>query len=249
MDGKVLRDLVLHRFFLERSYRPRSLLANPDWNYDNLLQLVVAHHRASHPDFTFVQIGAFDGLSNDSVHEIITGSTNVRGIVVEPQAGAFRKLQRTYAAYPHVHLVNAAISSSDEPRQFFSVANADIQQASLDRDHVRRHRIPEDRIVATTVQCYTLSTLLREHGLTHVDLLQIDAEGHDHEIISTIDFATHAPSIIRFEHVHMPRRACDECLNMLASQGYRFLSERRDTIAVREPAKRGTGRAIRMETA
>lgn len=243
MDGKVLRDLVLHRFLLERSYRPRPLLANPDWNYDDLLPLVVAHHRASRPDFTFVQIGAFDGLSNDCLHGIITGSPHVRGIVVEPQAGAFRRLQRTYAAYPHVHLVNAAISSSDGPRQFFTVADADIQQASLDLDHVRRHRIPEDRIVATTVRCYTLSTLLREHGLPHVDLLQIDAEGHDHEIIDTIDFAAHAPSIIRFEHVHMPRRACERCLAMLASRGYRFLSERRDTIAVRQARGAGTAAA------
>ena len=103
-----------------------------------------------------------------------------------------------------------------------------------------RHKIPADRIVARTVPCFTLATLLREYGFASVDLVQIDAEGHDYEIIKTIDWAAKPPSVIRFEHAHLPRSACDECLTLLASRGYRFLAERRDTIAFLErPAASG----------
>lgn len=234
VKSKVLRDLLLHAFRLQRCYLPRTLVANPAWNCANPLQLVVAYHRLGKPDFTFLQVGAFDGLANDSVHDIVIHDRDVRGILVEPQENAFRKLQKTYADHPNLQLVNAAISTSDGPREFFTVENSVLQLASLDRSHLLRHRIPPQEIVARMVRCYTLKTLLHQYGIARLDLLQIDAEGHDYEIIRTLDFAANAPSIIRFEHAHLPRRACDACCTLLASRGYRFLSERRDTIAFRE---------------
>jgi FkbM family methyltransferase len=240
MNSKVLRDLLLHVFRLQRCYRPRALVANPAWSYANPLRLVVAYHQLDKPDFTFVQIGAFDGLENDCLHEIIDHTDNARGILVEPQEAAFQRLRETYADYPNLQLVNAAISISDEPRQFFSVANAAVQLASLDRSHLLRHKVPSDQIVVRTVPCHTLATLLRTHGFSGLDLLQIDAEGHDYEIMKTIDFAANPPAIIRFEHAHLTRRESDECIGLLARWGYRFLSERRDTIAFleRSPTRR-----------
>lgn len=234
MNSKVLRDLLLHAFRLQRCYLPRSLVANPSWNCANPLQLVVAYHRLGKPDFAFVQIGAFDGTANDCLHDIVINDGKVRGILVEPQENAFQRLQETYANYPNLRLVNAAISTSNGPREFFTVANTALQQASLDRSHLLRHKIPPEQIVVRIVPCYTLAELLRAHELACVDLLQIDAEGHDYEIIKSIDFTANPPAIIRFEHAHLTRRQWDECCDLLASRGYRFLSERRDTIAFRE---------------
>ena len=103
-----------------------------------------------------------------------------------------------------------------------------------------RHKIPADRIVARTVPCFTLATLLREYGFASVDLVQIDAEGHDYEIIKTIDGRPNRRRLFASSTRILPRSACDECLTLLASRGYRFLAERRDTIAFLErPAASG----------
>ncbi|HEY7192277.1 MAG TPA: FkbM family methyltransferase, partial [Gemmatimonadales bacterium] len=76
--------------------------------------------------------------------------------------------------------------------------------------------------------------LAREHRLERCDLIQIDAEGFDGQIVRTIDFQAVQPSIVRFEHVHLSNRECDDCIELLASHGFRFIGQRRDIIAVRE---------------
>jgi hypothetical protein len=40
--------------------------------------------------------------------------------------------------------------------------------------------------------------------------------------------------VIRFEHIHLSERDCTECVRMLAGNGYRFLSEKSDIIALLE---------------
>jgi hypothetical protein len=50
------------------------------------------------------------------------------------------------------------------------------------------------------VQCISLNSLLKEHQVTKVDLLQIDTEGYDLEIILNLDFKVIKPKIIHFEH-------------------------------------------------
>jgi hypothetical protein len=77
-----------------------------------------------------------------------------------------------------------------------------------------------------------VESALRAAGLTHVDLVQIDAEGYDWPIIRSIDFARLKPRILRFEYRHMSAADADTCLAHLTSHGYRFVVERRDIIAV-----------------
>ena len=50
-----------------------------------------------------------------------------------------------------------------------------------------------DRFIAETVKSITFDTLLRRHGVSRLDLLQIDAEGYDFEILKRIDFRAFDP--------------------------------------------------------
>ena len=93
------------------------------------------------------------------------------------------------------------------------------------------------------MQCHTVESILRQHGFDTVDLLQIDAEGYDYEIIKTIDFQQLRPSIIAFEQLHLSERDRDNCIELLASHGYRFLVERMDVIACLENATAASSRA------
>jgi hypothetical protein len=69
--------------------------------------------------------------------------------------------------------------------------------------------------------------------LTNIDLLQIDAEGHDWPILRSIDFSQLRPAIVRFEYRNMRPGDADACLVHLAAHGYRFLIETSDIIAHR----------------
>ncbi|MBM3971935.1 MAG: FkbM family methyltransferase [Planctomycetes bacterium] len=230
---KIARDVFLRKFQLERSYRPSVLLKHPDWNYTNFLALVVAHVLRSRPNLTFLQVGAFDGLHNDALSPIAQ-AYGLRGIIVEPQPGAFERLKACYAGQPQIALVNAAIANENGMRDFYTRTGQASPLASFSREHLLKHKVPPDQIVCQQVRCCTLVSLLKEHGFDRLDLLQIDAEGYDYEVIRTIDFSAIRPAIIRFEHVHLSSTDANACVELLASQGYRFIVERRDLIALIE---------------
>lgn len=233
MNRRIARDLLLRRLRLERSYRPVALLRHPPWNFAEYLKLAVAFHLRARPDFAFLQVGAFDGQANDPIHPLVQ-AYGLRGIVVEPQARVFEALKAHYADDPQVVVVNAAVADTNGHRDFYTAAGGPIQQASFDKAHLLKHRVPVDQIVSQQVRCATITSLQEEHGFDRLDLVQIDAEGYDYEIIRTMDFGLVRPLIIRFEHAHLTNAECDECLELLASHGYRFIAERRDIIALLE---------------
>lgn len=233
MSRRIIRDVLLRKLRLERSYRPPALLRHPEWNYDAFLALVVGQAAAARPDLSFLQVGGFDGQANDPILPLVR-KYGLRGVIAEPQPAAFGALSRVYAEHSQVTLVNAAVSKVDEVRDFHSVDGGPSQVASFDRGHLRRHGIPESRIVTQPVECLTVATLLRRAGLSRVDVVQIDAEGYDFEIIKSIDLAGLAPLVLRFEHAHLSNRDADACVALLAGHGYRLITERRDLVAIRQ---------------
>src|SRR5712691_12660924 len=99
ISRRIARDVFLRRLGVERSYRPPALFRHPDWNFEPLLKLVVAYALRARPDFTFLQVGAFDGLANDPIHPLVR-AFGLRGLVVEPQVGVLDTLKATYADQP-----------------------------------------------------------------------------------------------------------------------------------------------------
>jgi FkbM family methyltransferase len=210
------------------------LLRHPEWNLDGLLKLVVAYYLRLRPDFTFLQVGAFDGLAHDPIHPLVR-EFGLRGIVVEPQVRVFENLKRNYADHPQVVPVNAAIADMHATRDLYTTRLGPSRQASFFRLHLLKHGVPADQIASTSVRCVTIASLLQEHGIERCDLIQIDAEGYDYQIVRTIDFEAVKPLILRFEHAHMTDDECNECIELLAAHDFRFIGERRDITALREP--------------
>src|SRR5690349_8008477 len=126
---RLVRDVLLRRLGMERSYRPSILIRHPQWNFDEFLKLTVAYHLRTIPDFSFLQVGAFDGLSNDPINPLVR-AFGLRGIVVEPQLKAYESLKARYAEHPQVTVVNAAIADSDGTRDFYTVEGGVTQAAS-----------------------------------------------------------------------------------------------------------------------
>ncbi|MCI0492659.1 MAG: FkbM family methyltransferase [Planctomycetes bacterium] len=226
------RDIVLRRLGIQRCYTPPVLTREPELLVRSCLPFVVAHELLKNPDFTFLQIGAFDGVGDDDLRDLILRH-GLRGVLVEPQPAAFEKLQMAYRDRPRIMLLRAAIADRVGVRSLFCQRGQASMAASFNREHLRRHGIPDDEIVAQPVVCHTVVSALQAAGLDRVDLIQIDAEGYDWPIIRSIDFARLRPAIVRFEYRHMTSHDSDACVNFLAAHGYRILPEPRDIIALR----------------
>ncbi len=205
------------------------------------LRKVLNYCAATIPDLFFVQIGANDGVIYDPLYHYVR-RYRWPGLLVEPARCCFARLQENYRAHPNLILENAAISDREEQRALFRIReDCDYLPewcaglGSFHREVVLSHRwaIPdlERYVVEEIVHCVTLSSLLRKHAVTRVDILSIDTEGHDHEILRQVDFESVRPRVLLYEHEYIRRVERKRCEAMLAGRGYALSRRLGDTLA------------------
>ncbi|MCC7474956.1 MAG: FkbM family methyltransferase [Pirellulales bacterium] len=234
---RLWRNNLFRQIGIQRCYAPPLLIRQPELAVRSHLPFVVANELSGQQSLTFLQVGAYDGIEDDDLRDLILRH-KLRGVLVEPQPAAFSRLQHTYRNQPNVSLLQAAIAETEGTRELFCKRGEPSMAASFVRSHLRKHGISENDIETCAVACHTVHSALAAAGLSHVDLLQIDAEGYDGRIIQSIDFSRLQPRIIRFEYRNLPPNEADDCLALLATQGYQFIAEARDMIAVRTAASR-----------
>lgn len=228
MQFRQVRNLIFHSLGIERTYKPRVMIERPEVGDCNQLEWAIAAQLHRNPNFRFLQIGAYDGLTRDALHDSIC-RYQLKGVLVEPQKAAFEKLQETYADQPQLTLVNAAIAEQSGSRTMYSMHGGASLLASFDKKHLLKHGVPADRIRAEEVQCMTADELLDLVG-GRVDLIQIDAEGYDYEVLQMFDLAKLKPSLVRYERLHLTRRKQDLAASQLADLGYRLIVDRMDAM-------------------
>ncbi len=198
----------------------------------------------------FIQIGASDGLRWDPIRRFVIRDGWI-GIFVEPLPHVFNMLKYNYAYVknPQLIFVNAAISSKDdecmhiwsysdefctslslEDRLFY------LRKSSLDKKKVEAslkdfHSI-EDKIKCFEIECMSVNSLIRKYwNVNRIDLILIDAEGHDDEIIRAIDFDTIHSKAVLFESHNLGDRKL-EIHEFLSQKGYKILDLGGDSVAV-----------------
>lgn len=198
------------------------------------------------PEAVFVEIGANDGDHHDHLRPVVL-SHAWRGVMVEPVPGVFDRLRANYGGLERIALENAAIGEQVGQMPFYHLESraADGSEmpnwsdglGSFSRDVLLSHRrlMPdiESHIVATDVQCLTFEALCQKHGLQTVDLVVIDTEGYDYRILRTIDFTTHRPGLIVYEHYHLSRDERIASRAYVRELGYETLVEGFDTWCLR----------------
>jgi FkbM family methyltransferase len=202
-------------------------------------------------DLRLVQVGANDGVYGDLLCPFLERS-DPKGILIEPQTLPFRQLQARYGGRERLILLQAAIDSRAGARTLYRCrehlvggeAAAFLSGlASFDRAqvvdaylrHAKRLGLGEDpdrAIVGETVPTLTLAAVLSDFGLERCDLLVIDTEGHDFEIIRTIDFARIRPAVLIYEHKHLGPSDRLACWRLLGAHGYRCAADWSNTLAL-----------------
>lgn len=194
---------------------------------------------------TFVlQIGANDGATFDPVYDALQ-EYDWPALLVEPLPDFYEQLCSNYKARALVKCANVAIAGHSGaitmhrvdpdvveggmvPAWGHGAASLYTDRNALAFEDVRPH------VQEVSVPCLTLPDLLAQHNIQHIDVLQMDCEGHDFAILKQLDFTRFKPAIINLEIVNLPEDEQGACRTLLSAQGYRHKKNGYDLLAVRD---------------
>lgn len=203
---------------------------------------VVCRHVFEHgANCTFLQIGAYDGISTDPLRKFIE-RFGWRGVMLEPQPGPARQLRELYPEGSGVEILEAALDCERRMRSLFTIDSDTVptwvgSMASFDRAQIIKHEalVPgiAEMIQEIQVTCVTMGDALDRLGSDRLDILQIDAEGADGYLLSLFPFDRIRPAIIHWEVKHLSKEDQEDTLDLLCGHGYRIArSGGEDMLAV-----------------
>lgn len=170
----------------------------------------------------FVEVGAFDGVHYSNVrrlHEKYGWS----GLSVEPIGKNFRKLAASYQG-SSVICVNAAVSTREgdlkmDVSTYPHLPDWGSDVASLGGGEKEKWTREYGAVWTTeTVRARTLTSLVAEAGIEDFDVLSVDTEGHDLEVLKSLDFNRFRPQVIVVEFGDHR----EELLALMKAQGYQL---------------------------
>jgi FkbM family methyltransferase len=236
---------IAAKFGYEIRHRPRALLLRPDALLAADFHMVVGRLLLRRSPLWIVQVGAFDGVAWDWLHGYVRRGL-MKGILIEPQKDVFERLRANYRDCDGLHLENVAIAAEDGEQRLYRLkpeyhrlSTTPEQLASFRPEVIMKHfkgmGVQRETVLESeSVRCLRIETLVRQHGLDRLDLLQIDAEGADGEILRTCGLGRLRPSAIHYEHAHLGREEREQCWELLVREGYRFTHTPTDTLALRK---------------
>jgi FkbM family methyltransferase len=168
----------------------------------------------------YMECGAFDGITESSCF-FFEESLGWSGINIEPVPFVFERLR---VNRPKAYNVHAALSDHAGEAQFshaiHPIHGAWFGNGSL--AHSRSHRKDLDaqgcRYESFNVPLITYREVLRNSGLTRLDLFVLDVEGHELEAIAGMQGADVLPRVFCVEYGMVDLAQLDSTLSAL---GYR----------------------------
>lgn len=128
------------------------------------------------------------GHRGESFEEFAEHGWNVHSFEPNPANHPYIQ-KRIEAAKGRVTLFPVAVSDTPQKGLAFYLSDESTGISSL-------HAFHETHKEGFVVDAVTLSEHCREHGITHVDFLKIDVEGHDFFVLKGIDWEHVAPDVV-----------------------------------------------------
>jgi len=192
-------------------------------------------------EFTFIQVGANDGVSNDFLYGFVS-TRKAAGLVIEPVEEYYKQLVENYRKFPSIIPVNIAVHATEKCLTLFKVKQESLAQlpvwangiASSNEAHHLNSGIGKEHMQTITVKADTLMNTVQAYDFSkYIHYLQIDVEGYDDEVVKQIDFKKLHPSIIRFEYMNLSEEQTVRTIRFLKRQGYYCYYEEIDVVAVK----------------
>ena len=164
-------------------------------------------------NFGLVVIGAHSGAWLKSLFDKYK---NQNILLVEPVPYNTNLLKMNTAKYNNVTIDNSAVSEKNEIKKFYYVKPEAVKKlgkhwasgiGSFDKQHILNHKnkrflVSDSDIEQIEIQYLTFSNLIEKYSISSIDLLQIDVEGAEFEILSSINFEKIEIKKIIFEFKH-----------------------------------------------
>jgi FkbM family methyltransferase len=194
--------------------------------------------------FSFIQIGANDGVSHDFLYEFISKKKKIKGLVIEPIKEYFEILKKNYEQYPEVTPVNIAIHSELKKVVLYKLASGNKKFAPdwatgiasiYPHIHINAN-IETDLMEEEIVIADTFMNLYNTYHdfISNVDFIQIDVEGYDWQVLKMIDLNVLNPTIIKYEHKLLSKREFITSYRHLQKRKYKIFHEGSDIIAIKK---------------
>jgi len=191
-------------------------------------------------EFSFIQVGANDGISFDFLYEFVI-SRKASGLVIEPVIDYFKELVINYDDYPGIIKINKAVHSFEKSKKIYKIKESRKQKypdwvrgiASFDENHHKKTNISKEDMEVENVLADTLMNIITDsYSNKKIDYFQIDTEGYDLEILKMLDFGIIKPSIIKYEHVNLEEVDVTASIKFLNGKGYSLFNEGNDTLGI-----------------
>lgn len=137
-------------------------------------------------------------------------------LFVEPLSYCNDFIKKCYGGYNFI-IENIAITDIENKNTIdFFTSDKYNRLSSLTEQHIKNHK-SNANIKKLQVPCLTINNLLEKYKIKELDILFIDAEGHDYNIIKNLDLKKYKVKEIYYEHIHGENHKVDE---YLSSMGY-----------------------------
>ena len=184
----------------------------------------------SKKDGVYIELGALDGVlySNTKFFE---DSLGWKGILIEPHPDKFKLLQ---ANRPNNFLFNNLVSCHTEPLEFRYFVDCHAAVSGVENTLSQHHfdvyfdsnndwhkSLPQNKIF---IKPTTLTAIVKETNLPHIDLLSLDVEGHEYEVLQSWDFSIPI-DIILIETLGVQPEKDELCREILIKNNYKFITK------------------------
>jgi FkbM family methyltransferase len=164
-------------------------------------------------NFGLVVIGAHSGVWLKSLFDKYQ---NQNILLVEPVPYNITLLKENTVKYKNISIETSAVSEKNQIKKFYYVKPDAVKKlgkhwasgiGSFDKQHILNHKykrfmVKDSDIEQIDIQYLSFSNLIEKYSISSIDLLQIDVEGAEFEILSSIDFEKIEIKKIIFEFKH-----------------------------------------------
>lgn len=168
----------------------------------------------------YVELGALDGVlySNTKFFEDTLEWT---GILIEPQLKQFQSLSKNR---PNNYLFNELVSCKKEKLKFNLPCESHAAVAHIDYTAPHNNwfinKFSNENIIYMTPM--SLTDIIKTTGISHIDFLSLDVEGHELEVLQSWDFSIPI-DLILIELLGFNIIREEQCKKLLIDNGYRFI--------------------------
>lgn len=213
-------------------------------NLSNLFDKALHYLGQKQKEVFVINIGAMDGVLFD---EMIGYSNmyNFKGLYVEPIPYLFEKLKQNLG--PTNLFENSAISSYDGQIKMITIDPEPINSGLLHNCFYGMSAIypPKNGLGSefdkptvdkygklVEVSCITFNTLITKHNVDIVDVIKIDAEGHDFQIFEQIPLSEKGLKVIRLEWINLEKYQQEAILQKFNNAGFHYEILDQDITAI-----------------